>query len=300
MALKSSLRQPRFARAPLALSSRRTRPSRPRTLLVGLMLVSITLVSLDASGNDGMIRPLKGFVRDVYSPIQSATDLALDPVRNVVGGIRDYDAIKQENTALRVELDEARGRALLAADAARERAALIELNGLTLVDDVPRIASRVVAESPGNFQRAFSIDKGTNSGVAVGMPVVDGAGLVGRIIDVTDRQSTVLLVTDAGSSVSARNSRSGIVGLATGGGPSQLLNFELVAANGDCQPGDVLVTSGLQGSVYPAGIPIGSVQTATTSPGALQADVTVEPAVNFAMTEFVSVLLWTPFVEGTQ
>jgi rod shape-determining protein MreC len=258
------------------------------------MLFSITLISLDASGNDGVIGPLKSFVRDVYSPIQSATDVALEPVRNVVGGIRNYDAIKEENLALRRELDEARGRALLAADAERERAALIQLNGLSSVTDIPRVAARVVAESPGNFQRAFSIDKGTSDGVAVGMPVVDGSGLVGRVIDVSDRQSTVLLVTDAASSVSARNSRTGVVGLANGGGSGQPMELDLIAPNTDMKPGDVIVTSGLEGSIYPPGIPIAGIESATTSPGALQADVQLVPVVNFAMTEFVNVLLWTP------
>ena len=241
----------------------------------------------------GFINGGKGIVRDAYSPIQDVTDTALQPVRNVVGGIKDFDRLKQENEQLRQELDTARGQALIAEDAVRERDLLSELNDLTIISDIPSVTARVVAENPSNFQRAFVIDKGTSSGIANGMPVTTGAGLVGRIVDASDRRATVLLVTDPSSSVGVRIANTGEVGIASGNGDGKALSVDLLSVDSSVKVGDVFVTSGLENGLFPRQIPIGTVTLSEATAGALQRGVSLAPVVDLERVEFVHVLEWS-------
>jgi len=139
------------------------------------------------------------------------------------------------------------------------------------------------------------IDRGTNDGIAKDMPVVASAGLVGRVVRVSKARSTVLLVTDPGSSVGIRVSTTGSVGVATGNGPGQSLRVDYVDADPNIKVArdDGVVTSGLQGGRFPAGIPIGKVVAVSIPPGAVQQDITVRPAVDLKRLQFVQVLQWT-------
>ena len=58
--------------------------------------------------------------------------------------------------------------------------------------------------------------------------------------------------------------------------------------------GEVVVTSGLQQSIFPPSIPVGRVKSASAKPGALQQDVRVDPVVDLRRLQFVRVLRWQP------
>jgi rod shape-determining protein MreC len=66
------------------------------------------------------------------------------------------------------------------------------------------VAAQVVGESPSNFQNTVEINVGSSRGVAQGMPVTDGAGLIGRITKVFPTRSIVLLLTDPEFSIQAQ------------------------------------------------------------------------------------------------
>ncbi len=72
------------------------------------------------------------------------------------------------------------------------------------------------------------------------------------------------------------------------------MQVELVDPKTVLKPNDVLFTSGGQGGLYPAGIPVGIVRSATHQPGVLQQNVTLDPVVDPSSLEFVEVLEWAP------
>jgi rod shape-determining protein MreC len=152
----------------------------------------------------------------------------------------------------------------------------------------------VVATSPSNFQLTVTIDKGSDHEVATGMPVVTGAGLVGRVVDVSKSRATVLLITDPSSNVGVRFQSSGEVGVAKGSGPRDTLTVDLVDVETKIDEGEAVVTSGLQQSVFPPAVPVGRVRSARVPPGALQKEITVDPVVDLRRLEFVKVLRWDP------
>src|SRR5690606_34399105 len=100
--------------------------------------------------------------------------------------------------------DAANGKLATNGDAIRQRDNLATLLNLRTPDDVPKVIAEVTAIGASNFDSTMELGKGSNQGIKVGMPVVTGTGLIGRVIQTTDSRSTVLLVTDTTFNVSVR------------------------------------------------------------------------------------------------
>lgn len=271
------------------------RPARSRFTLLLLVLTAVTLLTLDYRGaGSGAIGAIKDGVRDAFAPVQRVSDRVFAPVGDFVGGIVHYGDIEAENERLRQEIADIRGDLYRADDADRERRALLDQLDLPLPEDIPRVDARVVSTSPSNFAFTVEIDKGTSSGVAIGMPVVTGAGLVGRVTEASRNRSVVQLLTDKKFSVGIRIGETGDVGVANGTGSLSRLTVDLVDPSTEVPDGEILVTSGLQQSQFPPGYPVGRVVDREVRPNALQQDVTIEPVVDLERLTFLTVLQWTP------
>ncbi len=269
------------------------RSRRHRFFLVLLALTSVTVITLDYRGaTGGTLESLRRGARDLVAPLQSAVDDALEPVTDFFGGITRYNALERENADLRRELERLRGEQLAAEGAERERQALLELMRLDFAATIPNISARVVAASPSNFSNTVVIDRGSDHQVVAGMPVVTGAGLVGRVLDVSRSRSTIQLVTDRASNVGVRLTGSGEVGVATGKGSREPVRVDFVTSGVKVNEGEAVVTSGLQGSAFPPEIPVGKVRSARTPAGGVQQEIFVDPAVDLRRLEFVKVLVW--------
>lgn len=269
------------------------RSARPRFTLLLLVVTAITLLTLDERGAR-VVGSVRSTARDLFAPVTSAADAVFEPVGDVLQGILHYGDLEAENARLREQLAARDGEQLKAQDAQRELKALLDQQELAYIGDIPTVAARVVTMSPNNFELTMEIDRGTDDGVVEGMPVVSGAGLVGRVVEASRTRSTVLLLTDPDSSVGIRLVSSGDVGVANGQGSRSPLTVDLIDPATVVPPGETVVTSGLQQSVFPPGIPVGKVREATAHPGELQQDVTVDPVVDLRRLTFVKVLQWSP------
>jgi rod shape-determining protein MreC len=255
-----------------------------------LVLTSVTVITLDfRDDGSGALESVRSGAREAFSPVQSAVGKVFSPIGDFFGGITRYRKVKAENSKLRRELEAARGEVVRGADATRERQLLLALQRLDFSGDLRGVTARVVSNSPSNFQITVTIDRGTDNGVASGMPVVTEAGLVGRIAEVSKTRATVLLLTDPASSVGVRLAGSGDIGVVTGSGRRDLLPLSLVSVETKVAEGEAVVTSGLQQGLFPPQIPVGRVRGAKITPGQLEQEVTIEPVV-----EFVRILIWEP------
>jgi rod shape-determining protein MreC len=148
----------------------------------------------------------------------------------------------------------------------------------------------VVDGAPGNFELTVQIGKGASDGVGVDMPVVTGAGLVGRVSEVSRDRATVLLVNDPQSGVGVKFEKTGTGGVAKGRGDRSTLRVDFVDPNVEVAKGEVVASAGLQNSPFPAGIPVGTVSRVTKTPGDLQQDILIRPLVDFSHLDYVKVL----------
>jgi rod shape-determining protein MreC len=271
------------------------RSARPRFILLLLVLTAATIITLDYRGDtSGLVHRAKVDARDLFAPVQSAADRVLRPVGNFFEGVVHYGDLRSENARLREENSQLRGEALQNADAARENRSLHDQLGIGFAGDIPRVYARVVGASLSNFEVTVQIDRGRDGGVDRGMAVVSGAGLVGKVVEAARTRSTVLLLTDPTFNVGVRMAGTGDVGVAAGTGSPSRLRVDLVDPGTQVNAGDVVVTSGLQQSAFPPGIPVGQVVSARLRPGALQQDVELSPLVDLRRLEFLTVLQWAP------
>lgn len=271
------------------------RSRRHRFVLVLLALTSVTVITLDYRGaGGGALESVRQSARDAFAPVQAAADRVVSPVTGFFNTVTHYSNLKSENARLRRELDAERADAIRGADADRERQGLLQLQGLDYAGGLASVPARVVSTAPTNFQLTITIDRGTDAKLAIGMPVVTDAGLVGRITEVSKIRSTVLLITDPSSNVGVRLATSGKLGVARGAGAKDPLPVDLVDTDVAVPEGEPVVTSGLEKGLFPPQIPVGRVRSAKAAPGALQQDILIDPSVDLVRIEFVRVLLWTP------
>jgi rod shape-determining protein MreC len=164
---------------------------------------------------------------------------------------------------------------------------------------VPTIVAPVVLGSSSNFEQTVELGLGTSSGVGPGMPVEDADGLVGTVVQAGRTTATVRLLTDERSSVDVRFGVTGtsVITLLAGQGPGRALAATLSAsstAGASPHVGETVLTSGLAGAAYPAGVPVGTVASVSSASGGLAEQVTVTPFATASQLQFVAVMLWTP------
>lgn len=285
----------------MARSRRSRRTRRPRLTIFLLVLASISIITLDYRGDaHGLISGLKRVAHDAFSPVQSAVNAVVRPAGSFLAGALHAGAIEQQNAKLRAQNGRLRRQALAAGGAAQTLRTLEQLHQLpwaaAIPNDaqIPTIAAEVVALNRSDFAATVQLDVGRNRGVDVGMPVVGGAGLVGRVIDAWSTGCTVRLVTDASSAVGVRFGQPAGYALLQGAGQGHAPVVHYVTPGTPLQRGEVLTTSGLQSALFPPGIPVATVLSFSSTPSSTEESVTTQPVVDLAGLQYVDVMLWEP------
>jgi rod shape-determining protein MreC len=275
----------------VALSSR---GGRSRFTLALLILTSLTVLTLDFRGSSA-IQSLRSTASTVFSPVRDAAGSAFSPVSNAWNGLFHYGNLKKENERLRAEIDQAQGQAAHDAAALAAYDELAKAQGITQFTSLPAVTAQVISGPLTNFEHTIEIDRGSASGIKVGMPVVTGAGLAGRVVEAQSGRSVIKLLTDPDIVVGVRLLSTGDTGLLHGQGDGKPLVLDAGIDPKVVVPPDELVsTSGEDRATFPGGIPIGNVTKADLASGQLTQVLTVTPLADLARLTFLKVLLWEP------
>ena len=167
---------------------------RRRTMVI-LLLSSVLLITLDLRGNAVFNAARSGF-EYALRPFEIAGDVITRPVARVWSGMTEVDDLEAENRSLQEQLDAQRSDQIAAQNALienRDLRALLDLESLAAFD---RVTASIIGSSPSNFDQRVEIDRGSLDGIRVGMPVINSAGLVGKITNVFPETAIVMLVTD--------------------------------------------------------------------------------------------------------
>ena len=272
--------------------SRRT--GRSRLTLALLVLTSLAVLTLDFR-DSGIVSGARRMATTVFSPLRGVAETASEPFTTAWHGITDYGDLETENERLREQIDDLEGSAVLDEDAAEQLDALLDQLDIEWVGDIPTATARVVAGPGSNFSHTIEIDKGSDAGLKEGMPVVNGAGLVGKLVQVSANRSTVQLITDPDFAVGVRLVPGDAPGTARGTGEGEDLIVDTgLEADAEVEAGTALTTSGADRSAFPASIPVGRVRSTREGGGGLTLDLVVEPLADTEELSFVTILLWEP------
>jgi rod shape-determining protein MreC len=167
---------------------------RRRTMII-LLLSSVLLITLDLRGNAVFDAARSGF-EYALRPFEIAGDVVTRPLSRMWRGMTQIDELEDENQRLQQQLDAQRSDQIAAQNALienRDLRALVDLESLAAFD---RVTASIIGSSPSNFDQRVEIDRGSLDGLRVGMPVLNSAGLVGKITNVFPETAIVMLVTD--------------------------------------------------------------------------------------------------------
>ena len=272
------------------------RSGRSRFSLFILLLLSITLLTLDARGFTPVERMKDGMAAAV-SPVRSLGDTVFSPVGNAWENFSNSDDLEAENERLRQELEELRAQRIDDEGAAERLAALERELGLRDTVGYDTVIAEVTARSISNFdQLVFEINRGRSDGIRDGMPVVTTGGLIGKIEDTGRRTARVRLIADTQVQVGVLVVGPDEAGIMAGQGEDEFpeIGNGTIPARADISIGDVVVTLGGERSAYPPDLPVVTVVEIEMDEASLEQRLKVEPSASLERFEFVTVVLYDP------
>ncbi|HUS18003.1 MAG TPA: rod shape-determining protein MreC [Chloroflexia bacterium] len=232
--------------------------SRTLTLLASCVLVTLALITLSQTA---AFQPVQAVLEQAVAPLQRAVTDGAQGINSWVQTANAARTLQQDNATLQDQI------AQLQTENARLRAKQAENDTLRTMlgfqiekPDLQLLPASVIGRDPSGLSRMLTLDRGSADGVREGMAVTSPGGvLLGKVRQVTPNGSTVLLIDDIDSSISATVDRTNLAatvqGQAQHGGRLLVLHL---AQGGDVARGDLLKTSGLGGTL-PRGLLVGQI-----------------------------------------
>ena len=223
----------------------------------------------------------------VLTPVRSAQDAA----ENMWDRYFDLVGVREENEALKQKVDELEARLLANGEDLAELKRLRALVQLPVDQTWRPLGARVLSGrmGPNAVLDSITISRGYSTGGRPGTPLVTHLGLVGRVLKASAHSSIVLLLTDPSSRIAVFSQESRAPGILMGMGTGQKLEVNFVQRDAKVKPGEIIITSGLDGK-YPKGIPVARVLSVAPSDYTQFMAIKAEPLVDLHHLEEVLLL----------
>jgi len=259
----------------------------PAARLVFFALLSIALLFVDTRFR--YLEQVRQGVAVALYPVQRAMALPGHALASVSGYFASKRGLAEENDALKARLAQvgaaAQGVATTRAENERLKALLdirTRLGGAAL-------AVQVLYTGRDAFTQKLVVDKGREAGVAPGAAVVDADGVVGQVTRVFPYMAEVTLVTDKDHVIPVKIERGGARAVMAGSGAGRAPELRFMPPTADVRVGDLLVTSGLDGT-YPPGLAVAKVAAVERDTGQIFARVALTPVAGVDRSEQLLVL----------
>lgn len=254
------------------------------------MLAAILLMALQITGQ---LQPVQSFISRLLLPSQAGATGVTENTVGLIDFLVDLRTLRQRNNELEQRNDSLLAESFALREVEQENQRLRQL--LNFAQTRPglelrgaQIVARRIGSESSNFFDSLILDLGQRHGIEVGMPVVTDQGLVGRISEVNDASSKVLLINDPSSQVNAVLQSSRLSGVVSGN-PGGDLMMEYIPQGAVFSLGEVVLTSGIGGN-FPRGIPIGQVVQINQRDIDVYQQAVVRPTINFDSLELVAVV----------
>jgi rod shape-determining protein MreC len=273
------------------LANRTTR----RRSVAFTVLLAATLVMMAFSSNP-FVRDFQSGIGFAFRPIQGALDGVAGAVASIATSLTEIDRLRVDNDALRRENERLTTENAQVEEIRRENEQLTGLLQLRAGFEYQTAAAPVIARESSEFRRVVVLGKGTNDGIALGdVAIATGGALAGRVIEVGPDSATVVLLTDATSTVIGQLMKTAATGQVVGqlGG---VLVMGQIDASERIDLGDEVVTAGIElgggvRSPYPKGLLIGQVIDVSRDANAVVQTAYLQPTANLDKLESLLVIL---------
>lgn len=268
----------------LSTLSKVAAPARGMAQRFGLLLLMAAAVALLILGktHGEAIRQLRVMAIEAVAPLLEVLSAPVISARHAIARAENFWQTNLDNQGLRAQVERLNKWQAIARNLEQENANLRALLN-PAHDPAPMfISARVIGDTGGLFVQSALLNTGRRDGVEPGQAVTTGLGLAGRVVEVGQRSSRLLLLTDLNSRVPVvvEHSRHRAV---LAGDNSSRPHLTFLPANAKVNPGDRVVTSGHAG-VFPVGLPVGIISSVTDGVARIQ------PFVDWARLEYVTVL----------
>jgi rod shape-determining protein MreC len=261
---------------------------RNRSVVVALLLL-VALLAGALLRPTGYLQPVENVVFTLLTPLQYSFHWTSSQIASRLQTIRDLGSLEARVRELQATVDQLMIENVRLHEADLERTNLREqLHFQQSNPTYEMLAAEVIGYDPSNLLHYLLIDRGTQDGVAIGMPVVTARGLVGSITAVYPHSARVMLLTDPSSSVNALIQSSRATGIVQGQGRGSL-TMRYVEQGEEVKTGDIVLTSGLGGN-FPKRLVIGQVTLVKRNDVDLFQEIQVQSAVAFDRLETVLVI----------
>lgn len=262
------------------------------TALLVLLLILALVIVFSYTTKDSAT-PIGRVLQSGLTLIEEPIAIAADRVRSGFFGVFRFQTIQKENEALRQEIthlkQELIREKLSALDLAELKRLSEQLNDQGKIQQYDPVTSDVIAFNGSEWFHVFTINVGTKEGVTRNATVINGNGLVGKVIETAPGWSKVVSIIDESNQVSFRVLRDlNLIGIFSGDGSNGLAGF-MLNAEAAVVEGDTLITTGI--GLYPEGFIIGEVKEVIWDKDLLVKRVKIEPSVRFDSIRKVSVII---------
>lgn len=235
-----------------------------------------------------------GFVQTLLTPLRSGAYALVGQAERLYSYIYEFDSLKAENEALKEQLAAMQEEARQADALLRENQRLKELLGFQAANqDYVLTSANVISRSSNDWNSTYTINRGENAGIAVGMCAVTANGEVtGIVTQVGKNYAVVRTVLDSSLEIGAMISSSGYSGVVSGcytSGYSDMLRMDYLSSTAIIRTNDQVVTSG--STLYPRNLILGYVVDAGFDAAGLAKYAILTPAADIDNLEQVFIIM---------
>jgi rod shape-determining protein MreC len=268
--------------------------SKKTVVIVGVVvLVAINIIVLSITSRKRL--PAYGLghaALPFVAPFQDGVTQSIRFLRGIWSHYFYLVSVAKENDQLKRDLGQATEKNNQLNEVALSNLRLRNLLNFKKTLSVRVLSAEVIAKDPSPWFKSIIIDKGNEGGIEKGLPVVIAEGVVGQVIEVSRKNSKVLLVIDQNSAVDALVQRTRSRGVVKGES-TEKCQLKYVLRKHDVKVGDTVISSGLDG-VFPKGLRIGRVSSVNRPDSGIFQAVAISPYVDFEKLEEVLIILDRP------
>ena len=233
-------------------------------------------------------------VQSLLTPLRSGAYALTSQAERLYNYIYEFDTLKAENEALKAQLAQLQEEARQADALLREKQRLMEmLNFKEANEDFVLTDAFVIARSSSGWNSTFTVNRGENAGIEVGMCAISSNGEVAGVVrEVGKNFAVVKTVLDSSLEISALVSSSGYSGVVSGNytsGRSDMLRMDYLSSGAILRTNDAVVTAG--SGLYPRNLILGYIVDAGFDDVGVSKYAILQPAADIENLEQVFILM---------